>query len=190
VYLIAGLGNPGERYSRSRHNVGFLVVDQMAQSLSILVEKKQFDSLWGECRIDNVRVILVKPRTFMNLSGRSLRQWILFYRLPPENMLVIHDDVDLLPGRLKFTRGGGTGGHKGVESIINELGTEEFPRLKIGIGRPRWGEAVENFVLNSFYPDQTEVMETVIAKASEAVILWCREGISRAMNVYNRTKNL
>jgi PTH1 family peptidyl-tRNA hydrolase len=170
--------------------VGFLVVGQMARSFSTLVEKKKFDSLWGECRIDSVRIILIKPQTFMNLSGRSLRQWILFFQIPLENMLVIHDDVDLEPGRLKFMQGGGTGGHKGVESIIVELGTDEFPRLKIGIGRPRWGEAIEDFVLNPFYPDQTEVMDTVIAKASEAVGFWCREGISSAMNLYNRRKNL
>jgi PTH1 family peptidyl-tRNA hydrolase len=190
VYLVAGLGNPGERYSRSRHNVGFLVIDQIARSLNFLIEKEKFHSLWGECRIDSLRVIVVKPQTFMNLSGGSIRRWILFYQLPLENVLVVHDDVDLEFGRLKFVRGGGAGGHKGVESILYELGSDEFPRLKIGIGRPRRGEAIEDFVLAPFYPDQTEVMETVIVQAGEAVKLWCREGISKAMNVYNRTKNI
>jgi peptidyl-tRNA hydrolase, PTH1 family len=189
VYLVAGLGNPGERYSRSRHNVGFLVVDQIARSFNIPVEKKKFDSLYAECRLGKERLILVKPQTFMNLSGTSVRQWVAFYRLPLENMIMIHDDLDVELGRIKLVHGGGSGGHKGIESTVQELGTVDFPRLKVGIGRPRYGEAVEDFVLSPFYSDQRELMESIINKAAQAAEVWAREGISNAMNVFNRGQN-
>jgi PTH1 family peptidyl-tRNA hydrolase len=154
------------------------------------LEKKKFNSLWGEFRLGSQRLILMKPLTFMNLSGTALRQWILFYHLPLENMLVVHDDLDLEPGRIKFVHGGGAGGHKGIESIIQEVGAGEFPRLKVGVGRPRYGEAVEDFVLSPFYSDQMELMGSVIAGAAQAVEFWAREGISSAMNIFNRSQNL
>jgi len=165
--------------------MGFMVVDRVAVSLSIGLEKEKFKSLWGESRINNDRLILIKPQTYMNVSGVSVRQWVMYYRLHLKNTLIVHDDLDLEPGALKFVHGGGSGGHKGIESITRELGERDFPHLKVGIGRPRYGELIEDFVLSSFYSDQKELMDSAVDKAAEAAETWVREGISKAMNIFN-----
>ena len=185
MHLVVGLGNPGKRYGHTRHNMGFLVADRFSEASTGQVEREKFHSLWREVETAGRRVVVVKPQTYMNLSGRSVQQWVSYYRLAAENVLVVHDDLDIELGRIKFTHGGGPGGHKGVESIIREVGTRDIPRLKVGIGRPRHGESVEAYVLDGFYPDETDAAGEVVKRAAAAVEVWVREGISRAMNVFH-----
>jgi peptidyl-tRNA hydrolase, PTH1 family len=183
--LVVGLGNPGARYARTRHSVGFKIVDRIAQTLGASIEKAKFESLWGESRLDSDKVLLVKPQTFMNLSGRSVRRWISYYHIPLNSTIIVHDDLDLNLGHIKFGHGGGAGGHKGIESIVREVGSSDIPRLKIGIGRPRYGEPIEDFVLSSFYSGEQEDVGELVARAAVAVETWIREGISMAMNKFN-----
>ena len=183
--LVFGLGNPGNRYAHTRHNVGFTVLDRVARNFFIEVVREKFHSLWDEARLDDDRVMFIKPQTYMNRSGLAVREWVGFFKVALEDILIVHDDLDMDPGKMKFTRGGGSGGHRGAESIIRELGAESIPRLKIGIGRPRFGEPIEEFVLKPFYPDQSQDLQEVISKAAMAVETWLKEGISKAMNLYN-----
>ena len=183
--LVFGLGNPGNRYAHTRHNVGFAVLDQVARNFFIEVVREKFHSLWEEARIDGDRVLLIKPQTYMNRSGLAVGEWVGFFKVELEDILIVHDDLDMDPGKMKFTHGGGSGGHRGADSIIRELGAGSIPRLKIGIGRPRYGEPIEDFVLKPFYPDQSQDLQEVISKAAMAVETWLKEGISKAMNLYN-----
>ncbi len=198
MHLLVGLGNPGRQYEKTRHNVGFQVIDRFPghhidssaahhflRSLSAGAEREKFQSLWREHRWGATHVLTVKPQTYMNLSGQAVQKWIAYYKIPLDHVLIVHDDLDLPLGRMKFAHGGGSGGHKGVDSIIRELGTKAFLRLKVGIGRPRYSEPVEEFVLNSFYSDETDQAGEAVEKAVMAVETWIREGISKAMNAFN-----
>jgi PTH1 family peptidyl-tRNA hydrolase len=186
VYLIAGLGNPGLKYRNTRHNVGFKVVDLWAKSLGVRLDRRRFQGRFARTKFRNVDVILLRPMTYMNRSGNSIRACIDFFDLQAENVLLIHDDVDLPMGRVKVVRGGGAGGHRGVLSAIQHLGTQDFPRIKIGVGRPRQeGESVEDFVLKSFYRDEKEVVKEVIQVATQACELIVDSGVDAAMNHIN-----
>ena len=186
MYLIAGLGNPGLKYRNTRHNVGFKVVDLWAKSLGVRLDRRRFQGRFTRTKFRNVDVILLRPMTYMNRSGNSIRACIDFFNLQPENVLLIHDDVDLPTGRVKVVRGGGAGGHRGVLSAIQHLGTREFPRIKIGVGRPRQeGESVEDYVLKSFYRDEKGVVEEVIQVATQACELIVCRGVDAAMNHIN-----
>jgi PTH1 family peptidyl-tRNA hydrolase len=186
VYLIAGLGNPGLKYRNTRHNVGFRVVDLWAKSLGIRLDRRRFQGRFARTRFQNVEVILLRPMTFMNRSGDSIRACVNFFDLRTENVLVVHDDVDLPVGRVKVVRGGGAGGHRGVLSTIQYLGADDFPRIKVGVGRPRYaGESVEDHVLTSFYSDEKEVIEKVIKMAAQACELIVDSGVDAAMNHIN-----
>lgn len=185
MHLVFGLGNPGSRYAHTRHNIGFLVLDRLASAYSFKLLREKFHSLWNETRWDGKRVLLIKPQTYMNRCGLSAQQWVAFFKIGVENTLIVHDDLDQELGNLKFSHGGGSGGHKGVDSIIREMSTNQAPRLKIGIGRPLHGEPIEDFVLKTFYSDQSETVEEIISRAAMAVETWVREGLSKAMNIYN-----
>lgn len=184
-YLIVGLGNPGSEYADNRHNIGFQCIDCLARAYNVgLREKKRLNALVGKGDVEGCPVVLTKPLTFMNKSGQAVQRVSHWYRIPPEHILIIHDDLDLPVGRMRLRPGGSSGGHKGIRSIIAELGTKDFARLRIGIGRPEWGEPAD-YVLNDFDPQQEKVMDTVRDWVVDLVPLLLEEGIEEAMNVFN-----
>ena len=183
--LIAGLGNPGTRYKHTRHNVGFMVVQTWAQSLNLRLSSRRFRSRYVRTVFQGKELIILCPQTYMNLSGLALKEWVDFFRPKTENILVVHDDLDLTVGRIKTVRDGGAGGHKGILSIFENLGTREFSRLKIGIGRPCSNEPVEEFVLSPFYPEHRPLVEKVISLALQACEIFVAEGIGKTMNSIN-----
>jgi len=183
--LIAGLGNPGLQYAETRHNAGFLVVDCLAEELKLDFRPK-FQGLVAETTLEGEKVYLLKPQTFMNLSGRSIRELAQFYKLTPEDIMVVYDDMDLPLGRMRLRSSGSAGGHNGIKSTIAELGTENFWRLKIGIGRPPEGWDPARYVLSSFTKEEIPVLEEIIEKGMKALTLWLKGEGNKAMNLYNR----
>lgn len=184
--MIVGLGNPGPEYKDTRHNIGFKVVELLAHDLGIRLDNRRFQSRNARTRLEGKDIIFLCPMTYMNLSGRAVRQCVDYYKIDIEDVLVIHDDLDLPMGRIKIARQGGAGGHKGVQSIIDHLGGAKFPRIRIGIGRPRYNETTEAFVLSSFYKDQRDDVEEMIRTGAEAGRLAIAEGVESAMNRINR----
>jgi peptidyl-tRNA hydrolase, PTH1 family len=183
--LIAGLGNPGGQYAETRHNVGFLLLDILAEDMKLDFRPK-FQGLVAETQISGEKIYLLKPQTFMNLSGRSVRELAQFYKIKPEDILVAFDDMDLSLGRLRMRNSGSAGGHNGIKSIIAELGTENFWRLKIGIGRPPAGWDSARYVLASFMKEELPTLEETLERGIQAVNLWAQgEGV-KAMNQFNR----
>jgi len=185
VYLIAGLGNPGLGYRNTRHNVGYRVISLWARRLGVPVDNRRFRSRNTLTRFQDADVVLLRPQTFMNQSGRSIKACLDFYGINPEDLLVVHDDIDLSVGRIKVVRAGGSGGHKGINSIIDHTGTREFTRLKIGVGRPRRGESIEEYVLRPFYGEERRIMEEVTRISVRACELFISEGMDSAMNQIN-----
>lgn len=190
--LLVGLGNPGQKYDRTRHNVGFEVIDRLAQSWSVqLVGNKRFHGNVGETRTaSGDRLVLLKPTTYMNRSGQSVRAVVDWYKLLPSDVLVIYDDMDLPIGKLRFRVSGSAGGHNGMKSIISHLGTQDFPRLRLGISRAdgssnQADRTVVGHVLGKFAPDERKVMDAAIDLADEALDFSLRKGIERAMSLYN-----
>ena len=185
MFLIAGLGNPGEKYRRTRHNIGFEILNQWSETLGAPMKSRRFQSRSAIAHYQRKAIILLRPITYMNRSGQAIKACLDYYRLPLDQILIVHDDLDLPTGKLKLVPKGGAGGHKGVRSIINHVGTDHFSRLKIGIGRPQYNEEVEDYVLTSFYPDEKKIMERTISTAIKACELVILEGIDRAMNQVN-----
>jgi peptidyl-tRNA hydrolase, PTH1 family len=185
AYLIVGLGNPGSRYAATRHNVGFQVIDQVSKTFGITLGKVKSKAIIGEGKLDDKKVILAKPQTFMNLSGQAVAALTRFYKVPVENMVVIHDDLDLPLGTLRIRPGGGAGGQKGVQSIIEQLGTPDFARIRFGIGRPPGRMDPKDYVLENFLPKEQELAEFTILTARDAVISFIGAGLELTMNKYN-----
>lgn len=185
MYLIAGLGNPGTRFKHTRHNIGFMVVQGWADTLGVRLWARRFKAKFGEAFFRDRKIILLCPQTYMNLSGISIRGCADYYRIEPEKILVVHDDVDIPVGKVRLARNGGAGGHKGILSIFEHLGTRQFNRLKVGIGRPRGEEPVEEFVLDSLTEGETLLMEKVIELSKKACEIFVTEGIAAAMNRIN-----
>jgi peptidyl-tRNA hydrolase, PTH1 family len=183
--VIVGLGNPGERYARTRHNVGSDVVDELAQRYSLPRSRVKFEAETWEFDIGGERHWLLKPLTFMNLSGRSVRQCVEFFQLPLTDLLVICDDLYLLLGQLRIRASGSDGGQKGLRDIRQQLGSDEYPRLRIGIGRPPGTMDSADFVLSRFSKSELEVIAPTIVSAADAVELWSRCGIAESMNRVN-----
>lgn len=185
MYLITGLGNPGPRYKNTRHNVGFQVVEFLGKTSGVRLTKRSFHSRNAKAIIEGREVILLCPATFMNRSGLSVKACVDCFGLKLEKLFVIHDDIDLPLGKLRVIKGGGAGGHKGVLSLFHHLGTREFARLKVGIGRPRNGEPIEDYVLGAFYEEEERIVERVLQVAVEACRLFLTRGIECAMNAIN-----
>jgi PTH1 family peptidyl-tRNA hydrolase len=182
--LVAGLGNPGREYERTRHNAGWMVVDELARRHGGSFRSK-FDGQLAEVRLDGLRLALLKPETYMNVSGKSVGAARRFFKADPETVLVVHDDVDLEPGRLQARLGGGLAGHNGLRSIASMLGSQEFLRLRVGVGRPGRGDRrpVADYVLQEFEPDVD--VEALISRAADAVESLAREGLEAAQQRYN-----
>lgn len=183
--LIVGLGNPGPRYARSRHNVGFQVVEEVARAHRIEFSRKRFNAHLAEGTVAGERVILAKPQTFMNLSGDAVAKLVAFYKVPPNRLLVVYDDLDLPLGKIRLRPQGSAGGHHGMESIVARIGRTDFPRLRIGIGRPN-PEADVDHVLGAFSGEERRAMDEVIPRAARAVETWLSHGIDAAMNEFNK----
>jgi len=183
--LIVGLGNPGREHAANRHNVGWHIADRFVASRGWRYNKKQSDALAALGQIGDTRVIVAKPQTFMNLSGRSVQPLARFYKVPPDRMLVIYDDLDLPFGTIRLREMGGAGGHNGMRSIVERLGSGDFPRLRIGIGRPPGRMDPAAFVLLNFDAVEQAEMNDILDRAAQAIETFVAEGIGAAMNKYN-----
>jgi PTH1 family peptidyl-tRNA hydrolase len=182
--LIAGLGNPGPTYQWTRHNAGFLFLDRLAHLENITITRKSFSGLAGEWNRGDNRLILLKPQTFMNLSGRSVMQALQFYKLPLSHLIVVHDELDLPFGTARFKQGGGHGGHNGLRSIMEQLGKGDFIRLRIGIGKPVHGDTT-NYVLGHIPPEQMETLPLVLDGGLDMLEMMMDEGLPKAMSMFN-----
>ena len=182
--IVAGLGNPGAQYANTPHSVGFETLDALAAAAGVVWEaKRQFRCLMATVLVAGERVLLVKPQTFMNLSGESVAPVVRYHNATAADLLVVHDDIDLPLGRLRVRKGGSCGGHNGVRSVIERLGTQDFARLKLGVGKDR--SDVVGFVLGKFSPDARRIMDVAVAEAAKAVAVVIRDGPDRAMNAFN-----
>ena len=186
AWLIFGLGNPGEKYAATRHNAGFLVLDRLAQKCGVSLNRLRFQALTAEATLGGVRVALLKPQTFMNLSGESVREAAGWYQLPMERVLVVYDDISLPVGKLRIREKGSAGGHNGIKSIIGQTGTEAFPRIKLGVGeKPEQFEDLADWVLSRFTDGEKIALGEAAEKACEAAELLVQGRPGEAMNRFN-----
>lgn len=185
IFLIVGLGNPGREYKDNRHNVGFMLIDRLAVRLNARMSRMQAKALVGDVNYQGDKLILAKPQTYMNLSGQSIQGLARFYKLPLENMIVAHDDLDLPFGTVRIRPGGGPGGQKGVKSAIERLGTKDFRRLRIGIGRPPGRMDPAAYVLQDFAQGNLTLLSEILDHAADAVLTFVSDGLDAAMNKYN-----
>ena len=186
MYLIAGLGNPTREYEKTRHNVGFEAIDILADKAGTTVTEKKHKALYGKGYIGGQKVILAKPQTYMKLSGESIREIADFYKIEPENIIILCDDINLSEGQLRIRLKGSAGGHNGLKNIISHLGTQEFPRIRIGVGEKPRGMDLADYVLGRFPKEQQAVMEEAYRDAADAACMMIEEGADAAMNHYNR----
>ncbi len=187
MYLIAGLGNPGKEYEMTRHNIGFHFIDYFADKYNTKVSKLKFKGLWGECNIGGEKVLLVKPQTYMNLSGDCIFEAAAFYKIEPSNIIVISDDISLNTGNIRIRKKGSAGGHNGLKSIILRLNTDEFTRIKIGVGEAENPNIdLADHVLGRFKKEEIPILEEAIINASKAVELIIKGRADMAMNRYNK----
>ena len=185
-WLVVGLGNPGPKYEWTRHNMGFLVIDELAERESIPVQRLKFKALTNTAVIGGKSVLLMKPTTYMNLSGEAVGQAARFYKIPPERVLVISDDVALPQGKLRVRRSGSAGGHNGLKNIIAHLGSDQFPRVKVGVGgKPHPDSDMADWVLSPFTGQDRKAMEEAISRAADAVTLLLDQGVDQAMAKFN-----
>jgi len=185
LFLIIGLGNPGREYRDTRHNVGFMVLNRLADDLGIKMSRVQNKAITGSGMLEGNRIILAKPQTFMNLSGGPVGGLVRFYKVPLNQMMVIHDDLDLAFGTLRIRPGGGSAGQKGIQSIINSLGNQGFPRMRVGIGRPSGSKQGASYVLQGFSTLERKELDFILEGASAAVRLYITDSLEMAMNRYN-----
>ena len=183
--LIMGLGNPGTNYAKTRHNAGFMMIDRLAKQLDAGSEKKQGKNLVRTAGVGAERLLLAKPQSYMNRSGDPLWELLLFYKNGIEDLIIVHDDMDLPLGRIRFRSGGSAGGHRGLKSIAQRLGSEDYDRFKIGIGRPPERMPAEVYVLQAFSSEESLLLDGVLDKGAEGLLYWMREGSTLAMNRYN-----
>lgn len=187
MYIIAGLGNPGSKYENTRHNMGFKAIDAMASEFGIDVNRAKFKGLIGEGRIGSEKVILLKPQTYMNLSGQSVREIMNFYKIPEEDLIVIYDDFDLPIGSIRVRKSGGPGTHNGMKSVVQELGSRKFPRVRVGIGSSD-GSTIQ-FVIGKVGKDEQQILNEAAEAAASAAADIIRIGIENAMNIHNTRKS-
>lgn len=189
LYIIAGLGNPGKQYEHSRHNSGFEVIDRLAARYEIPVTERKHRALCGRGMIGGQKALLMKPQTFMNLSGESVKDAVDFYRTGPEGLIVVCDDISLPPGQLRIRTKGSAGGHNGLKNIIDRLGTQEFPRVRVGVGDKPERMDLADYVLEHFSQGEWERMEEAFGEAADAVVRMITDGADAAMNRYNARKS-
>lgn len=188
MYIIAGLGNPTKEYDKTRHNVGFSAIDALADQYNIDVSEKKHKALCGRGAIGGQKVVLMKPQTFMNLSGESIRAAVDFYKVDPEDLIIIYDDISLEPGQLRIRLKGSAGGHNGIKNIIAHLGTQEFPRIKVGVGAKPPRMDLADYVLSRFSQGEQKLMEDAFQEAADAAVMMMTDGAERAMNHFNTKK--
>jgi PTH1 family peptidyl-tRNA hydrolase len=185
LYLIAGLGNPGKEYETTRHNVGFIALNLIAEKQNIKINKVKFKGLLGETRYAGKRILLLKPQTYINLSGQSVVDALNFYKISTDQLIVIHDDMDLPLGRLRIRSAGSSAGHRGIDSIIYQLSSDKFCRIRIGISRPEGQKNAVGHVLGKFYGEEVEKIKATVETAAKAALHIVSDGIEQAMNIYN-----
>ena len=185
-WLIVGLGNPGQKYEHTRHNMGFLTMDLLAEQLNVKLNKVKFKSAYNIVRFGGQKCLVMKPQTYMNLSGEAVHEAAQFYKIPADHVLVIYDDVSLPVGKLRIRKGGSAGGHNGLKSIIQHLGTDQFPRIKVGVGqKPHPDYDMADWVLSKFAGEDLKTITEAIRKAADAVECLIQEGPDKAMNRFN-----
>ena len=185
-WLIVGLGNPGKEYAKTRHNCGFRAIDILADNLNCKIDKCKFQGLYGQVNWNGKKLYLLKPQTFMNLSGRSVLQLSAYFNIPPQRIIVIFDDISLIPGRLRVRPDGSAGGHNGIKSIINELGSQAFPRIKIGVGaKPNEEQDLADWVLSTFSASEEKALTAALDNAADAALCIIENGIAATANQYN-----
>lgn len=185
-WLIVGLGNPGREYERTRHNTGFRAIDLLAQTLGCKIDKAKFQGLYGQTVYNGTKLFLLKPQTYMNLSGRAVLQLSAYYSIPPERIIVLFDDISLEPGRLRVRGDGSAGGHNGIKSIIAELGSQNFPRVKIGVGaKPNPEFDLAAWVLSTFSAKEEKDLSFALKNAGQAALLIIDQGVPHAANQFN-----
>ncbi len=184
MFVVAGLGNPGRRYADTRHNIGFMTVDRLAEKLDIKIEKLRNKALVGEGNLAGQKILMVKPQTYMNLSGESIQEIRAYYKIDPENILVIYDDVDIPRGTIRIRKKGGPGTHNGMRSVVSCMGAEGFPRIRIGIGSDTRMRLMD-YVTGRLGKEEKKILDQAADQAAEAVICIIKEGIDKAMNRYN-----
>lgn len=185
MYLIVGLGNPEQEYSGTRHNMGFDTINKICQKYKINICKKKFNGIYEKCNIEGNEIVLLKPQTYMNLSGICVQEFMKFYKISAENVIIIYDDMDIESGEIKVRKKGHAGGHNGMKSIIEHLGTIEFPRIRVGIGKPHENEDKIKYVIGKLTNKAKEELEEGTTKAASAVIEILKNGLDKAMNQYN-----
>ena len=188
-YLICGLGNPGKEYRNSRHNVGFMFVDHLAEKLGVRLSRVQFKAIWGSGSYAGNKLTLVKPQTYMNLSGQAIASFVKFYKMPLDRVCLVYDDMDLPFGTVRMRASGSSGGQKGVESTIQRLGSKDFPRLRIGVGRPPGRMQPKDYILQDFLKPEQEELPYVFDHAHKALLTFIDEGINKAMTGFNGQVN-
>lgn len=184
MYIIAGLGNPGKKYENTRHNMGFIAIDLLAEEFGIKVDKLKFKSLVGEGRIAGQRVLLMKPQTYMNLSGEAIREAVNFYKIDPEELIVIYDDIDIPTGTFRIRKKGSAGTHNGMRSVVYQIQSDQFPRVRVGIGSETKMDLI-NYVVGGISKSERELLEDSLVKSAKAAACIVEKGIDKAMNEYN-----
>lgn len=186
TWLIVGLGNPGKDYTRTRHNCGFRALDILAEKLKCKVDKGKFQGLYGQCAYQGRKLLLLKPQTYMNLSGKSVLQLSAYFHVPPQRIIVMFDDISLEPGRLRVRPDGSAGGHNGIKSIIQEVGSQDFPRVKIGVGaKPNPEYDLADWVLSSFSASEEKALGPALERAADAALCIIEKGVPEAANRFN-----
>ena len=189
TWLIVGLGNPGKEYAHTRHNCGFRALDILAQKLGCKVDKGKFQGLYGQCSYQGRKLLLLKPQTYMNLSGRSVLQLSAYFHVPPQRIIVMFDDISLEPGRLRIRADGSAGGHNGIKSIIQEIGSQDVPRVKIGVGaKPNAEYDLADWVLSGFSASEEKALGPALERAADAALCVIEKGVPEASNRFNGNK--
>ncbi len=186
TWLIVGLGNPGKEYEKTRHNCGFRAIDALADKLGCRIDKAKFQGLYGQCSYQGCKLLLLKPQTYMNLSGRSVVQLSAFFKIPPQQIIIMFDDISLAPGMLRIRANGSAGGHNGIKSIIAELGSQDFPRVKIGVGaKPHPDFDLADWVLSTFSAAEEKDLGPALEKAGDAALSIITDGVPKTCNRFN-----
>lgn len=184
--LVVGLGNPGKEYINTRHNMGFLVIDEICKNQNVTLDKKKFSGEYTKCKIDNEDIILLKPMTYMNLSGKSVNECAEFYKIKHEDIIIIYDDIDIPITEVKIKKKGSAGSHNGMKSVIEIIGTSEFPRVRVGIGTPEYKNDLINYVIGKVQEEEFKTLRLGVMKAKDAVYYIIEKGIDNAMNSINQ----